>query len=56
MVDSAYEKQCLDYLATTETKTDFIKYAKHLLENGEDIKAIEVLEKGKKDDWPDIYR
>ena len=51
-----YEVACLSYLATSDRKADYIKFARNKLKNGDKVGAISVLEKCMRDSWPDIYR
>ena len=51
-----YELSCLSYLATSDRKSDYIKFAQNKLKNEDKVGAISVLETCMRDSWPDIYR
>ena len=51
-----FEPHCLAHLATSTKKSDFIKFAQHKLQTGDTASAIYILEKCKRDNWPDVHR
>ena len=51
-----YELPCISYLTTSDRKSDHIKFAQSKLKTGDKMGAISVLERCKRDNWPDIYR
>ena len=56
LLKSEYELPCISYLATSDRKSDHIKFAQSKLKTGDKIGAISVLERCERDNWPDIYR
>ena len=52
----ALEETCMEYLASSDNKTDLIMFAMtKLMAGGRDM-AVLALEKYKRDAWPDVYR
>ena len=51
-----YQEHCLSYMDLSDKKSYFIKFAKQRLMLGDTSSAISVLEKCKRDSWPEIYR
>ena len=51
-----YNHACLNYLDSSCSKSEHIKYAQYRLKIGDIGGAILALESCKRDSWPDIYR
>ena len=49
------ESTCNDYLDKNVDKVNVIKYTLHYVKEGLPLKAIEILERYKRDNWPDVY-
>ena len=50
------EEHCQAYMVATDSKSNYLKFAKQRISIGDTSSAISTLETCKRDDWPEIYR
>ena len=51
-----YDQVCMKYLDACSNKGDVLKMTRHRLQSGDTSGAIYILERFKRESWPDIYR
>ena len=56
MLTPEHHSTCMNYLSTSDSKKDFVKFVQNRVMAGDIEAAIVALELGKRDCWPEIYR
>ena len=51
-----YSEVCKTYLASSDNMKDLVKFVHARVMSGDTAAAIDALEQGKRDSWPEIYR